>query len=234
MKPSEVSEIVLMLIAAYPAAKTSEATHKLYERMLLDLDHATTDQAVTRLIATSKWPPTIAEIREASMALKLGPCRTGGEAWSDALAEAARTSRYGKPRFADPLVAQAVRMWCSWRDFCASPEDDPGGRARFIELYDQLAARARADVVSGIALPAAKSAPRLTVAPSQTVTRKTEPQSPGTKQFLKPTVGSAPTLEVSSLGNALTRAMPKRAPSVFAGRTMTAAEIDAALEVSNG
>lgn len=55
----------MMLIGAFPNAKTSEATSQVYETMLADLDAGLARRAVTRLIGTSKFLPTISEIREA-------------------------------------------------------------------------------------------------------------------------------------------------------------------------
>jgi hypothetical protein len=162
VKKSEVSKLVMMLMAAFPASKTNDSTSAVYEEMLLDLDVDLARVAVTRLLVTAKWMPTIAEIRAASTDLRLGPVRDGGEAWKDAMAAARYVGRYGVPKIRDPLVREALRMWGSWQSFCDSPEDDPGGRARFIELYDSLTRRKRDTDVSGIPLPAAeRPRPRL-------------------------------------------------------------------------
>jgi hypothetical protein len=52
-----------------------------------------------------------------------------------------------------------MQIWGGWADVCASPQDDPGGRARFIELYEQLAHGQRDAVVSGVPLPPASDGP---------------------------------------------------------------------------
>ena len=175
MTPKQAAQTVALLAAAYPYAKVSVDTSQVYENMLGDLDFDVTKQAVARLVTTSKFMPTIAEIREASTALRLGPPRTGGEAWADACAAVRKVGRYGTPKWQDPILAETMRLWGAWRDFCNSPEDDPGGRARFIEMYDQLAARKRADVVSGIALPAPGAPLRLV----ESNGRKTEAKNSG-------------------------------------------------------
>jgi hypothetical protein len=169
MEKSEVTELVMMLFAAFPAAKGDaeswRRTLRVYGEMLIDLDVNLTRQAVMRLVATAKWLPTIAEIRAASTDLRLGPVRDGGEAWKDVMEKARFAGRYDVPEFEDPLVSEALRLWGSWQSFCDSPEDDPGGRARFIELYDALTRRKRDTDVSGIPLPAPeRPRPRL-VAP---------------------------------------------------------------------
>lgn len=70
MKASESAKLVMMLMAAFPNGKTSEATSKVYEEMLADLDFAAARRAVTNLIRTAKFLPTVAEIREATGLVK--------------------------------------------------------------------------------------------------------------------------------------------------------------------
>lgn len=58
-----------MLLGAYPNAKATASTSQVYEAMLADLDVAEARAAVQRLIATSRFMPTVAEIREATAEL---------------------------------------------------------------------------------------------------------------------------------------------------------------------
>lgn len=153
MKLSEVAELVMMLLAAYPHRDMSAATSSVYERSLRDLDVNLARVAVERLIRTSKFLPSIAEIREACEVTQKGHLRTGGEAWADAVKAARYVGSYAPtPKFKDPLVTEALRLWGSWKEFCLSPEDDAAGRARFIQLYDELAKRKHEQDVAG-ALP---------------------------------------------------------------------------------
>lgn len=64
MKKSEVSKVLTMLIGAYPTANVTPQTVAVYETMLSDLDAGYVLQAVIEHIATSKWMPSIAEIRD--------------------------------------------------------------------------------------------------------------------------------------------------------------------------
>jgi hypothetical protein len=158
VKKSEVAEIVMMLIAAFPNSKITPQTSAVYEASLVDLPVDVARQAVTRLIATSEWFPTVAKIRSAVVDLRLGPVASGAEAY-DLVLQAIRKhgpafGNHPEPMFADPYIAKCLGVWGTWNGACNSPSNDPGGRARFIELYDDLASRARADVVSGVALPA--------------------------------------------------------------------------------
>lgn len=159
MKRSEVIELVLMLAAAMPHRNVESSTLKVYQEKLLDLEVGPARQAINRLIGTKDFFPTIAEIRRTYADLVRGPRGTGEQAYQTALQAVRSIGRtYGgepAPIFQDPLINRAVGIFGTWNDFCNSPTDDPGGRARFIELYDQLANAAREDFVSGIPLPKA-------------------------------------------------------------------------------
>ncbi|MEO7736249.1 MAG: hypothetical protein ABIY55_35150, partial [Kofleriaceae bacterium] len=97
--------------------------------------------AVERLVKSSKWIPTIAEIRESAVDVVHGACIPGGQAWGHCLA---MIRRYGSHRYPgidfaidDPLLHATIRAF-GWLDLCQStnPHAD---RARFIALYDELA-----------------------------------------------------------------------------------------------
>jgi hypothetical protein len=156
MKKSEVTELVAIIADAFTRPPMEERTVRVYEAMLLDMDREVAHRAICRLISTSKWLPTIAEIRTAAADLVHGATRLGGEAWGDVGEAVRRVGRYQVPTFDDPIVANCVKQM-GWLDICNST-NDVADRARFIELYNGLAARARLDVVAGdaLALPTRK------------------------------------------------------------------------------
>lgn len=153
MKQSEVTELVEILAAAFPRPQMTEATCNVYERMLCDLDRELAHRAVARLITSSKWLPTVAEIRGAATELTAGPRRLGGEAWGDVGQAVRLVGRYREPEFEDPIVAECVRL-LGWQTLCDGTNES-ADRARFIELYDGLATRERRELVVGpwLALP---------------------------------------------------------------------------------
>jgi hypothetical protein len=146
----EVAKLVAVLRAAYPTARGDDSTSSAYETMLADLDHPTAYVAVERLIATSKFMPSVAEIREAYMDLMHGDRRAGGEAWGECLAAISRWGAYRSPgvdfTFRDPLVARVVAA-LGWTNLCGS-ENQVADRARFVELYDRLAVGARKSIAT--------------------------------------------------------------------------------------
>ena len=154
MKPSESAKVVAVLLAAFPSARvtgdTSSELSAAYERMLIDLDYAATNAAVGRLLATSKFLPSIAEIREATLALMAGEQKPGGEAWGAVLRALKREGVYRAPGvdfvFSDPVTAECVAA-LGWAELCNS-ENQVADRARFIELYDKRASQSRRAVLS--------------------------------------------------------------------------------------
>lgn len=149
MRLSEVAELVMMLLAAYPHRDMSAATSDVYERSLRDLDVEVARVAVERLIRTSRFLPSIAEIREACEFTQNGPRRTGEEAWAIAMKAVRYIGQYQPaPTFKDPLIGEVLLMWGSWEEFCVS-EGGVADRARFIQFYDELAKRRHEQDVAG-------------------------------------------------------------------------------------
>jgi|GEM_PF-965915 len=142
MTPVEAAKAVALLAAAYPAARWSEQTGQIYEQMLADLDFEVAKQAVMRLVCTSKFLPTIAELREAAGDIVLGPCRNGIDAWGDVTMAIRRVGSYGTPTFKDSLVGECVRIM-GWRYLCLAETSEAADRARFAELYTDLQRRQR-------------------------------------------------------------------------------------------
>lgn len=174
-------KLVASLIAAYPTSKITDDSAAVYTRMLLDLDYETASAAIARLVATSKFPPSIAEIREATLTLNVGEQRPGGEAWGEVLKAIGRYGYMRMPgadfQFDDPVVAECVAA-LKWRELCDS-ENQEADRARFIDLYDKLAGQQRRKQLSE-GLPAMQRFRALLAASEQKrLTRTDEPMAIG-------------------------------------------------------
>jgi hypothetical protein len=150
----EAAQLMAMLVAQWPQSTVSSKTSQLYEAHLLDLDFQAAQVAVSRIAKTTRWLPTVAEIREVTCDVIHGPKRLGGEAWGDVLAEIRRVGAYDVPKFKDPATAECVRL-LDWRGLCLGT-NEVADRARFVELYEGLQDRARLDVIAGHALPPAR------------------------------------------------------------------------------
>lgn len=174
-------KLVASLIAAYPTTKITDESAAVYVRMLLDLDYEAANAAIARLVAVSKFPPAIVEIRESTLALQVGEQRPGGDAWGEVLKA---IGRYGYTRtpgvdfqFSDPVIGECVAA-LKWRELCDS-ENQEADRARFIELYDKLAGQHRRKQLSE-GLPAMQRFRALQAASEQKrLSRSGEPTSLG-------------------------------------------------------
>ncbi len=161
MTPVEAAKAVAILQAAFPGARWTEPTALLYEQLLADLEFELAHSAITRLVCTTKFLPTIAEIREAAADIVLGPCRHPIDAWGDvvvALEWAQRSGISTRPKFNDPIVDECVKA-LGWRDLSNEAAD----RSRFADLYSHLQRAQRViDLAEpGRLRPGASEAPRL-------------------------------------------------------------------------
>jgi hypothetical protein len=65
------------------------------------------------------------------------------EAWGHAVKEIQKTGIYGKPKFENPVIAEAVRA-IGWQTLCNTREGDMGTmRAHFYRTYDAFRKRAQ-------------------------------------------------------------------------------------------
>lgn len=157
MTGAECHDVLKLIGAAYPTQRQRmsqddvRAMAAVYTAGLLDLDFDRVRAAVDRLVKGSRFMPTIAEIREAAVDVVRGPRAPGGEAWGRCLA---MVRRYGSHRhpgvdFAvdDPALLATIRS-LGWSDLCQS-NNPHADRARFIELYDQLAKGDRKEAAIG-------------------------------------------------------------------------------------
>lgn len=137
-----------VLAASYPNAPhiSNRETIMVYERALGDIPAELLTAAVMTVVAKSTFFPSIAEIRDAAFAAieRESGLPTATEAWG-AVCEAVRAiGIYGTPRWKYQQTAEAVRAVGGWESICNS--DNPAAdRARFIEAYNAIVARARSD-----------------------------------------------------------------------------------------
>lgn len=175
MTRDEAAKIVAVLFGSYPMARFTKDNAEAYITGLMDLPADACGAAALRLRSTSKFLPSIAEIREAATAQRAGARKTGAEAYGELLAAVQRHGRYPEVRWVEgkmqvqqpwppvpPDVLAAVRQtWGSWEECCGDAEPDAPGRARFIDAFEGASRRERDDLVAGAALPARPRPPEL-------------------------------------------------------------------------
>ena len=133
MTEKEAAGLMAALKAAYPRQEIAAPTIKLYARMLGDIDPTEGKEAVQRLIASSRFFPTVAEIREEVFRAHTEGLPEPEVAWRYVLEAIGKFGAYGSPSFEGEAMNEAIRA-VGWRDICLS-ESVASSRARFVDAY---------------------------------------------------------------------------------------------------
>jgi hypothetical protein len=224
MTKTEAMKIVCVLFGSFPNARFNEQNFESYADGIEELDATVCGKAAQRLIRTSKFLPSIAEIREACTEQTHGAVRSGEQAWGQLMmAKRKHGYDYGDddmrrrlrdPLFSDPLIKQCLTLWGGWSAF-SQAADDAADRSRFIALFASLAGRERQDLTAGKALPRPERAPAPSLQQPGPSVAKAEPRAP---------------MPVAQLMAALTPRKPANTgQSLATARRWTADELDAAL-----
>lgn len=124
----------------------NEQAMELWYRELCDIPYEVAEAALRKWVATNKWSPSIAEIREMTSTVIHGEQLTWGEAWERAL-KAVRKYGHLDPKKAleslDPLTRKCVQN-IGYMQLCMS-ENIMVERAHFQKIFDIYAKRERAD-----------------------------------------------------------------------------------------
>jgi hypothetical protein len=139
----QVKQLVVFTLANYPHLQDKEMgpTITLWEKMLEDIPYELAENAIIKIIATAKFWPTVAEIREAAVSLQNPNMITPAEAWSQANAA---LDKYGYYRADEgmavlsPAIKKTIRALGGFESICTT-ENIETVRAQFLRMYDQFA-----------------------------------------------------------------------------------------------
>lgn len=141
MTRDETKTVLAMLASVYPAnllPAVNEKTVNVWYQMLADLEYTPVQYSVAAWLQTSKYPPTIADIREKVTAVD---CLSPEEAWSK-VHEAIRRFLY--PEDAKDFLGDLWPLVQNWRYYSTLlTEDIPNDKARFIKMYTAHIHRAK-------------------------------------------------------------------------------------------
>jgi len=141
MTPDQAKALLGVLTSYWPKADLPRETLVLYRDHLLDFDLEPAAQAVATLGATSRFWPTVAELRQAIIAAAdPDPLPDPDQAWRE-VAIAARDGIYGRPVWSHRAVAETVQAMGGIRELAVS-ENQMADRAHFLRLYETCKARA--------------------------------------------------------------------------------------------
>ena len=121
----------------------NEQAMELWYRQLGDIPYTAAVAILDRWVATNKWSPSIADIRDSMAEIQNGgPTDDWGEAWDQAMTAIRRFGSYdedGALASLPPLTRETVRR-IGYKSLCWS-ENQVADRANFRQVYEILSKR---------------------------------------------------------------------------------------------
>lgn len=146
MNRKEIINLLALATANFPSyqERDMQPTAVLWEKALADIPYQVAEQALLKVLATSKFFPTIADIRDAIAAITQPRSLDWSEAWS-LIVQAIR--KYGHYREKDgleslpPDVRDMAKRF-TWRELCLNEQPDIL-RAQFRMAWETQSKRIR-------------------------------------------------------------------------------------------
>lgn len=148
MTQQEFAQFVMALKTYYPRETLlpNNQAVELWYRQLCDIDYQTAEIALNKWVATNKWSPSIADIRETALDVKEGEAADWGTSWERVLHAIRYYGSYEQQKALDSLddiTRQCVKQ-LGWNNLCMS-ENITTDRANFRMVYERAVQRRRQD-----------------------------------------------------------------------------------------
>ena len=145
MNNKEIVALLAMATANFPSYQERDmgATLSLWKDLLSDIPFNVAKAALIKVLATAKFWPTVAEIREAALFVTNQQGLSPAQAWG--LFEQA-DEKYGYYRAVEAMeslpvtVQQTIKAMGGFRSLSAS-ESPSVTRGQFLKMYEQIASR---------------------------------------------------------------------------------------------
>lgn len=165
MEKQEFALLASAIRTYYPKENIlpNQQAMELWYRELCDIPYQVAEAALRKWVATNKWSPSIAEIREMTVNVTQGDDMTWGEAWEKALKAVHRYGYYRAKEALDsldPLTRRCVEN-VGFREMCLS-KNIAVERANFRMIFETLAQRKKTE--QQMALPLREAISRLQLA----------------------------------------------------------------------
>lgn len=149
MTQKEFATFAMALKTYYPKENVlpNSQAMDLWYRQLNDIDYQVISTALDKWVATNKWSPSIADIRELSTEIAIGNLPDWSEAWEKVVKA---FSFFGRNRADeamdafDEITRTAVHRIGGFTKLC-NTENLTSDRARFAEVYTAIAQRKKKD-----------------------------------------------------------------------------------------
>lgn len=146
MDKRQFGQFVMALKTYYPKENLlpNEQAIELWYRQLQDIPYDLAEITLNSWVATNKWSPTIADIRERACEIKLGDTPDWGEGWAEVRGAISAYGYYSEAEALESmseLTRDTVKR-IGWEKICHSETPDVI-RANFRMIYEELASRRR-------------------------------------------------------------------------------------------
>lgn len=154
MNRAEFSRLADAIRSYYPKEKImpTKESMELWYAELKDLDYGLAVASVRKHANSSKWSPSIAEIREQSVDIQADDT-DWGDGWQEVLTAVRRFGQYDKQGAMESMsgMTREIVERLGWKQICQSEQDELMAiRANFRMLFEKKTDKARKDA----ALPA--------------------------------------------------------------------------------
>lgn len=149
MEKQEFAQFAMALKTYFPREKDllpNNQAMELWFRQLQDIPFGIAEASLNKWVATNKWSPSIADIREMAASVKHGDAPDWGEGWEQVLRAITRFGSYREGEALasmDELTRRCVER-LGFRNICMS-ENISADRANFRDIYKTLAERQQKD-----------------------------------------------------------------------------------------
>lgn len=148
MNKKEFALFASALRTYYPKEKLlpNEQAIELWYKQLKDISYEVAEVTLNKWVATNKWSPSIADIREQAIDVTQGTGKDWGEAWQDVLRAIRIYGSYQEQEALDSLddTTRKVVKRIGFKNLCFS-EEISVDRANFRMIYEQQAQRDKQD-----------------------------------------------------------------------------------------
>lgn len=144
MTKQEFATLAMAIRTYYPKEQIlpNQQAMELWYRELQDIPADVAEAALRKWVATNKWSPSIAELRETAAEVRHGEIPDWGEGWEQVLTAIRRFGSYREREALDsldPMTRTCVQR-LGFRNICMS-ENISTDRANFRMMYESLAER---------------------------------------------------------------------------------------------
>ena len=145
-KEAEIAKVIATYLTAYPQSKIEPTGLVLYAKALKDYSPSEIEAAMTKLLAVSKFFPSVSEIIEQVRNVRgiasESPELTAAEAWGEVVDYVKHKGIYQSWPYSRPEVKEAVRQFGGREELCLLEMDTVGvARAQFMRIYDSIVQR---------------------------------------------------------------------------------------------